>query len=110
MKARSILITVLAIQLISLQASGGPIDNLNNALRNFAAALALFMLTILGLKWIMSETPAERAEAKKGIIYIILGLLVVYLAANIVCGIYGSVLRNYGVFCNFNPATFTCDC
>jgi type IV secretory pathway VirB2 component (pilin) len=85
---------------------------LNTALRNFAGALALLMLVIQGLRWVMSDSEGDRAEAKKGMIYIMVGLIVVYLAANIVCGLYGQVLESYDEIgsCTFSAADFTCNC
>lgn len=59
-----------------------------NELPKVAAALGALMLAILGVKWIMSENPQEREDAKKGIIYVIIGLLLVTMAGTLVTEIY----------------------
>lgn len=110
MRVRKILCTLVVLQYTVSFAQAAAMDDLNTTLRNFAVALALMMFFFQALRWVMADSPQARAEAKKGIIYIILGLLVVYLAFHVVCGIYGYVLRNYGVTCTPNAATFTCDC
>jgi hypothetical protein len=40
-------------------------------------ALGWFMMVVMGIKWIVSENTNDRGDAKKGMIYIILGLLVI---------------------------------
>jgi hypothetical protein len=42
-----------------------------------ASALGTLMMIIMGIRWIMADSPNERAEAKKGMMYIVLGLLVI---------------------------------
>jgi NADH:ubiquinone oxidoreductase subunit 2 (subunit N) len=86
------------------------VGEINRAMRSIAAALAILIISIQGLKWVTSDTPAERAEAKKGMTYIILGVVVVYLAAHIVCGLYGLTLRTYSIYCTLDPVNVRCTC
>ncbi|MFH1835805.1 MAG: pilin [Methanobacteriota archaeon] len=67
--------------------------DLNEGLMTLAAALATFMIALQGLRWLMSESPKGRAEAKKGLIWTIVGLIVAYLAFNLVCGLYCHALQ-----------------
>ena len=61
---------------------GNPPANLNNIwnpknLQSMAYALALLMVVIQGVRYIVADSAQERAEVKKGLIYIVIGLLVV---------------------------------
>ncbi|MBU0762444.1 MAG: pilin [Candidatus Altiarchaeota archaeon] len=58
-------------------ASPPPIPSWVGGLVSVAAALAWLMMVLLGIKWIVADSANERAEAKKGMIYVVLGLLVV---------------------------------
>jgi|GEM_PF-6225810 len=51
--------------------------------------LAFFMLVYMGIKWMISEGPQERENARRGVIYVIIGLLLlvggVELVYNLLC-------------------------
>jgi hypothetical protein len=49
-----------------------------------ANALGWLMMVLMGVKWILADSPNERADAKKGMIYIIIGLLLVASATSLV--------------------------
>lgn len=112
MKPRNIVIAFVLLQLVVANASAASdtMDETNKAIRQIGAALAVLMFSIHGLKWVMSETPADRAEAKKGMIYVIVGLLFLKLAFNVVCGIYGAGLSNFDVSCSVPPSELKCVC
>ena len=91
---------LIALVLIgeSQPAAAAPPPELNlliDALFDVAAAMAVLLIAIQGLKFVTSETPADREEAKKGLIYVLMGLLVVFLAVRIVCGIYCYAIEAY---------------
>ena len=46
-------------------------------LQNVAYALGLLMVVVLGVKYIVSDSAQERSDVKKGLIYVVIGLLVV---------------------------------
>ncbi|MFH0859957.1 MAG: pilin [Candidatus Altiarchaeota archaeon] len=99
---------------LALNASAGGTDmaelnSLNEGLVTVAAALGVLMISIQGLKWVTSDTPQDRADAKKGLEYILIGLLVVYLAGVIVCGLYGVALSAYSISCVMNGVVCECD-
>ena len=78
--------------------------SLNEGVLTVAAALGTLMISIQGLKWLMAESPKGRAEAKKGIVWTILGLTVAYIAVNLVCGIYCYALKQiYGTGITCGP-------
>lgn len=64
------------------------LTEINSGLMVVAAALGTLMIAIMGVKWIMSENPQEREDAKKGVIYVIIGLLLVTMATTLVDEIY----------------------
>lgn len=57
-------------------------------LQTVAGALGALMIAIEGVRWIIADNPTERSEAKKGIIYVIVGLIVVLAAVGIVDALY----------------------
>ncbi|HHQ44968.1 MAG TPA: hypothetical protein ENN13_02400 [Candidatus Altiarchaeales archaeon] len=57
-------------------------------LLEMAAALATLLFAIMGLRWIAADSAQEREEAKKGMIYIVTGLLIVVSAHAIVRQLY----------------------
>jgi len=57
-------------------------------LETLAAALATLMIAIQGIRYLITEAPKQRKEIKKGLIYIVVGLFVVILAAEIVEQLY----------------------
>jgi len=82
-------------------------------LKQIAVALGWVMMIIMGVKWITSDAASDRADAKKGMIYIVIGLLVVALSCNLLClycdaatqsiptaNLCTSMIANYG--CTFN--------
>ena len=54
-------------------------------LRSIALALGWLMMIIMGIKWLLADSPNERADAKKGMTYIIVGLLIVASACGLLC-------------------------
>jgi hypothetical protein len=60
------------------------------------------------LRWVIAETPNGRAEAKKGLVWTIMGLLVAYLAVTLVCGLYCYALTTmYGGTITCGPPCVT---
>ncbi|MFH1788015.1 MAG: pilin [Candidatus Altiarchaeota archaeon] len=51
-------------------------------------ALAVLMIAVHALRYVTSENPQERADIKKGLTYIVIGLLIAYMATILVRGIY----------------------
>jgi FtsH-binding integral membrane protein len=75
--------------------SADEITDLVAALKTVAAALGVLLISVQGLKYVTAESPDDRAEAKKGLIWIIMGLLIAAVAANIVCGLYCMAISQY---------------
>jgi len=52
------------------------IQDLESILLQIGSALAGLMIVLECIKWITAQNPAERESAKKGIIYILIGLFI----------------------------------
>lgn len=64
------------------------LEEVNIGLTTVASALGVLVITYAGIKWIMADNPQERDDAKKTIIYVIVGLLVVSMARDLVAALY----------------------
>ncbi|MFH1835802.1 MAG: pilin [Methanobacteriota archaeon] len=98
MKGRIIVVVfvlLIAANLVSSQDYLTEMSDLIVALKTVAAALAVLLISIQGLKYITAESPNDRAEAKKGLIWIIVGLVVAAVSANLVCGLYCMAIAQY---------------
>ena len=76
-----------ALLILSLPVFADIIDTIggvNTVLYGIAAGIAALMVTIHAIKWKTAENPAEREEAKKGIISVILALMLIMIAATLV--------------------------
>jgi hypothetical protein len=51
-------------------------------------ALGYIMMVFMGVKWIVADSPNDRAEAKKGILYIVIGLLIIASATDLLNRLY----------------------
>ena len=79
MTYRSTITAALFLSVLAgLAASQAP-PNLSwvTSLRAMAYALGWLMMVVMGIKWIIADSPNERADAKKSMIYIVIGLLIV---------------------------------
>ena len=75
----------------SIPAQMSEMTDLNNGLKNVAAALGVLVITHAGLRWIMSEGAQERDDAKKTIIYVIVGLIIVSTSEDLTNALYKPV-------------------
>jgi len=60
------------------------IQDVQNMLLQVGGALGILMIAFESIKWITAEGPAERESAKKGVIYILIGLLLLKSAERII--------------------------
>ncbi|MFH0862509.1 MAG: pilin [Candidatus Altiarchaeota archaeon] len=87
---------ILINLIVSTAAATAPLPWVGN-LRGVAYALGWMMMVLMGVKWIVADSPNERADAKKSMIYVVIGLLVVASA----CGLLQ-------IYCDNAAATITC--
>jgi hypothetical protein len=52
--------------------------------------MAAVMLLLLALKWIISDDPQGRTDARRGIWYVIVGIIIIVSAGALVSGILGA--------------------
>jgi len=76
----------------------------NQAVLEVVAALAVVMIAVHALRYVTSDNPQERADIKKGLEYIVIGLLIAYLARSLVKGIYC-----YALYKAWGIATTECE-
>lgn len=60
------------------------VGGVNNLLYTVAAGIAMLLIMLHIVSWKIAQTPADREEAKKGIINVIIGLIVIIIAATLV--------------------------
>ena len=77
------------------------------SLKTVAYSLGWIMMVIMGIKWIIADSPNERADAKKGMIYIVIGLLVVKSAVQLI-QLYCDNVAKAGITITCNTAQFSC--
>lgn len=77
-------------------------------LKVVAAVLGWLFMVIMGIKWILADSPNERAEAKKGMMYIVVGLLVIASACQFMCLYRQTVLDSTGVTIDVSSVGCTC--
>ncbi|MBM3308941.1 MAG: hypothetical protein FJY77_01685 [Candidatus Altiarchaeales archaeon] len=92
MDRRKIIVSFTAFLLAGTgtAAAGNPstfdqaIVDIENILLEVGSALGVLMIAIESLKWIAAQSPAERESAKKGVIYIMIGLLLLKVSEKLV--------------------------
>ncbi|VVB54767.1 TrbC/VIRB2 family protein [uncultured archaeon] len=71
-----------------ITAAGSTFYDMICDLVEIASALGTLMIAIQGLRWAVADGASERNEAKKGIMYVVIGLALVVNAPTIVDTIY----------------------
>jgi hypothetical protein len=79
-------------------------QEVNLAFLQVVAALAVVMIAVNALRYVTSDNPQERADIKKSLTYVIIGLIIVYLARALVKGIYC-----YALYKAWGIATTECE-
>ena len=62
-----------------------------------ADALGLLVISLMGGRWIIADSASERSEAKKGIIYVVVGLLVVHSMTVLIDTLYIAPAGSVGI-------------
>ncbi len=68
----------------------GQIYSLVDIVYEIAAGIAALMIILHGFKWLISEEPAERKEARERIIYTLYGVIIIIIAVALVNTIYSA--------------------
>ena len=75
--ANKLWLALILVNVLAAAASASAIIDMVNSMKTLAYSLGWLMMVIMGVKWIIADSPNERADAKKGMIYVIIGVLVV---------------------------------
>lgn len=84
MRLKTTALAALAVASAAAWASAFTAADVIQPTTKLVYALGWLMLTVLGMKWIVAESTQERLDAKKGMIYIVVGLLVVRVICNLI--------------------------
>lgn len=91
-------VTLLLLATVVSAASVPPemteIWNLNDGIKQVGAALGMLVIAHAGLRWVTAESPQDRDDAKKTIIYVMMGLFVVSQTKLIVDAVYCYTLES----------------
>lgn len=82
------LFTVFFSRIVYAQDIMATLGSVNSMLYGIAAGLAVLMITFHAIRWKMAAGPAEREEAKRGMINVVFGLIIIMLAATLISMIY----------------------
>jgi hypothetical protein len=83
-KESAVLFLVYASSCISWATFEETVGGVNNLLYGVAAGIATLLITLHAVRWKTAENPTDREEAKKGMINVIIGLIVIIIAATLV--------------------------
>lgn len=53
-------------------------------LKVLAATLGWFLMILCGVRWIIADSPNDKADAKKGMMYIVVGMLLIAMYCSLV--------------------------
>jgi hypothetical protein len=88
--------TLFILSILSSTVSA-QLDTLIGGMCQLADALGLLIISLMGARWMVADSAQERAEAKKGIIYVVVGLLVVHSMGRLIDGLYIAPAASAGI-------------
>ena len=89
LKTAAILFILLSLtNYASAQDIAETVGGINTLLYGVAAGIAALMITFHAIKWKTAGSPAERDAAKRGILNVVLGLILIIIAASLVEMVY----------------------
>jgi hypothetical protein len=83
-KKSAVLLLICACSCISWATFEETVGGVNSLLYGIATGIALLLITVQAVKWKTSENSKDRDEAKKGMFNVILGLIIIIIAATLV--------------------------
>jgi zinc transporter ZupT len=83
-KESAVLFLLYALSVISWATFEETVGGVNNLLYGVAGGIALLLITLHAIRWKIAENPTDRDEAKKGMINVVIGLVVIIIAATLV--------------------------
>lgn len=92
-RKHALLVPLLLIAVQTVTAGGcdtsiAPLNDMMIWLAQIANPLGLFMMIYMGIKWSMAEGAEDRENARRGIIYVVIGLLLVQVSDDLIYQLY----------------------
>ncbi len=82
-KALALLSVLPACASATCYASIPAIDYMQDQLQAIGWPIGWFMVALMGIKWIISEGPEAREDARRGVIYVVIGLILLMTAESL---------------------------
>lgn len=92
-RKHALLVPLLLIALQTVTAQGcdtsiAPLNDMMVWLAQIANPIGLLMMIYMGIKWSMAEGAEDRENARRGIIYVVIGLLLVQVSDDLIIQLY----------------------
>ena len=94
---KRVFVALLILSLFSSTVSSANIYTTIGSLCKLADALGALIISLMGARWIIADSAQERAESKKGIIYVVVGLLVVHSMTLLLTNLYKNPASSAGI-------------
>ncbi|MFH1403162.1 MAG: hypothetical protein ABIH11_02715 [Candidatus Altiarchaeota archaeon] len=91
------------LSIISSTAASISLKDAVGSMCELADALGLLVIGIMGARWVIADSAQERSEAKKGIIYVVVGLLVVHSMGTLMTELYINPANAAGISISLGP-------
>ena len=85
--ASTLLLLTLAAQYAAATACAANIPAMNDImqmLQTIGYPIGIFMVAYMGIKWMLAEGPQDRENARRGIIYVVIGLILLQVSVKLV--------------------------
>jgi hypothetical protein len=82
---RKLALKLAFMSFFSIPTSATASTNFILPMQTVAYSLAWLMMVVLGIKWIVSDSDNERNDAKKGMMYVMVAILVVASLCSLMC-------------------------
>jgi len=102
---KRIVSSLVVLSFCALNASAAGAYPWIDSFKSLAYAVAWLMMVVLGMKWIAADSANERLEAKKGMMYVVIGILVAASLCGLMCIYCTSATQSMTA----GGLTFNCD-
>ncbi|MBD3388239.1 MAG: hypothetical protein GF416_04095 [Candidatus Altiarchaeales archaeon] len=78
---------LLMLQSAAAQSCGANIPtmtSIQSSLKIVGSAAGVFMIVYLGIKWMTANGPQDRESARRGVIYVVIGLIILRTALELI--------------------------
>jgi hypothetical protein len=104
---------ILIITLSAAASAATPPAVWIDSMKKAAYAIGWFIMVVLGARWIIAENASDRGDAKKGMIYVVIALVIIAGICNVMCIYCEAAIKamagNVDSAGNPAPIAFNCD-